>query len=350
MIPLSPSYMAALSLTKVVPRVHAYLERWRSAAGAIPDPELRKQALASIEAKTFHCEGGGVYAILAGNRRDDVLKFIVAYQTISDYLDNLCDRSTSLDPADFEALHGALSDALSPGTPMSDYYRFRHERDDGGYLAGLVQECRGILASLPSCEKVRESALELEGYYAALQVHKHVTADERIGRLQHWFGSHKASLPAMAWYEFAASAGSTLGIFCLVALAAEPDLTEKAARAIKEAYFPWVQGLHILMDYYIDQEEDRLGGDLNFCFYYPSEETMINRLIHFLAEADRAVEELPHRAFHRLVCHGLPAMYLADRKLDRHRAMRHGARRIIRAGGWPTLLFFLVIWTYRRVF
>ena len=41
------------------------------------------------------------------------IKFIVAYQTISDYLDNLCDRSSSLDPQDFAALHESMGDALS---------------------------------------------------------------------------------------------------------------------------------------------------------------------------------------------------------------------------------------------
>jgi tetraprenyl-beta-curcumene synthase len=338
--------MAAVSLRTIV----ALLKEWKAAAGSIPDDELRRQALGSIEAKTFHCEGGGVYAILAGGKRDDVLRFIVAYQTISDYLDNLCDRSTSLDPADFEALHGAMEDALSPDAPTVDYYRFRKERDDGSYLVGLVRECRQVVASLPSYQRVREFALELQGYYSALQIHKHVTVDERVDRLRNWYESHRASLPDMTWYEFAASAGSTLGVFCLVAAAADPDLSSDTVRAIKQAYFPWVQGLHILIHYYIYPEEDRIGGDLNFISYYHDEKNMVDRLIRFLAEADHSVEGLPHRAFHRMVCHGLPAMYLADRKLDKHKAMRPGARRIIRAGGWSTILFFLVIWTYRRVF
>lgn len=62
--------------------------------------ELHSQAIASIEHKTFHCEGGGILALLANEHREECIRFIVAYQTISDYLDNLCDRSTSLDPND----------------------------------------------------------------------------------------------------------------------------------------------------------------------------------------------------------------------------------------------------------
>jgi tetraprenyl-beta-curcumene synthase len=342
--------MTAISLFRVLPRVHDCLNHWKEAARAIPDPELRMQALASIETKAFHCEGGAVYAILSGDRLDDAVRFIVAYQTISDYLDNLCDRSTSIDPLDFEALHESMLHALSPRVPAVNYYRHRKEQDDGGYLAGLVETCRSVLASLPAYDRIRKPALELEVYYAQLQIHKHVAPEERTGRLEAWFTLLRSGLPEISWYEFAASTGSTLGIFCLISAAFDRDLSDDTVAAVYKAYFPWVQGLHILMDYFIDREEDRAGGDLNFCSYYLDDTVMVDRLIHFLKEAERAVATLPRGRFHRMICHGLPAMYLADRKLDMHKAMRPGARRILRAGGWSTFLFFVTIWLYRRLF
>ncbi|WP_258871099.1 DUF2600 family protein, partial [Halobacillus trueperi] len=42
----------------VFPAVHNELSYWIERAKLIPDEELRSQALASIEEKTFHCEGG----------------------------------------------------------------------------------------------------------------------------------------------------------------------------------------------------------------------------------------------------------------------------------------------------
>ena len=114
-VPQVPWTMTAKILFGVIPRVRHYLDYWKGRAAAIPNPELRRQALASIETKTFHCEGGALYALLAGEHRDDAIRFIVAYQTISDYLDNLCDRSTSLDPEDFTALHESMLHALTPG-------------------------------------------------------------------------------------------------------------------------------------------------------------------------------------------------------------------------------------------
>jgi hypothetical protein len=201
--------MTAKILFGVIPRVRYYLDYWKGRAAAIPEPELRRQALASIETKTFHCEGGSLYALLARDRRDEAIRFIVAYQTISDYLDNLCDRSTSLDPDDFITLHESMRHALTPGIRPVNYYRLRSEQEDNGYLADLVRTCQEVLS--------------------------------------------------------------------------------------------------------------------------------------------RAVAELPHWAFHRMVCHGLLAIYLADRKVDRQERMRRTAIRIMKEGRGATLLFFLTCWLRRRL-
>lgn len=348
-VPAAPWTITARITCSVIPSVHRYLDFWADRATAIPDGELRRQALMSIKTKTFHCEGGGIYSVLAGPDRDEAIRFIVAYQTISDYLDNLCDRSTSLDPADFTALHDSMRDALTPGSPVQDYYRYRKEQEDGGYLADLVRTCQEVLSKVPAYPAVGSYLGELEGYYADLQVHKHVRIEERVDRLQRWFASNGVGLSDLTWYEFAASSGSTLGIFALVASSFDPSFSAGKARAIKEAYFPWVQGLHILMDYLVDQEEDLIGGDLNFCSYYENDSILVARLTRFLEEADRAVSGLPHHGFHRLVCHGLVGLYLADRKVSGQARVRRLAGKMIREGGGTVLFFFLFCWVFRRV-
>lgn len=160
---------------------------WKRRAEQIPNDELRTQALASIKDKRFHCQGGSVYALLAGEREKKAVRFIVAYQTISDYLDNLCDRSTSLDPKDFRMLHEAMKDALTPMNPMKNYYELRDDQADGGYLAELVQTCQETLRDVASFEQIQNQLLKLQGLYADLQVHKHVQLRERIPRLTSWF-------------------------------------------------------------------------------------------------------------------------------------------------------------------
>lgn len=99
---------------KLIPLVRSYLKSWRLQAQKIPNAELRRQALGSLNENQFHCEGGSIYGLLAKRHYPEAIKFIVAYQTISDYLDNLCDRSNSLDPEDFSALHESLLNAMTP--------------------------------------------------------------------------------------------------------------------------------------------------------------------------------------------------------------------------------------------
>ena len=335
-----PVLTAARFILRVHPDVQHYLGAWRQMAETIPDAELRKQALMSLRTKAFHCEGGAIYALLAGSYYHEALRFIIAYQTISDYLDNLCDRSTSLDPEDFRALHESMLHALTPGTGDVNYYRFRKEQDDGGYLSALVQTCRDMLDKLPAYPIIVPFLHELARYYCELQVHKHVRPEERLPRLKHWFDINRGQLPEMKWNEFAASAGSTLGIFCLVAYASGDDCSADLARQIKNAYFPWVQGLHIMLDYLIDQAEDRIGGDLNFCSYYPDNDEMLARLKYLFAEAEISVARLPDAGFHLMVNRGLVGMYLADRKVSQQKEVREVAKKMIQCGGMLSKIAF----------
>lgn len=338
-IPVSPWALMSETRLKVLPSVRGYLKGWRTQAEEIPNPELRKQAIASIETKQFHCEGGSIYGLLAKSDWREAIRFIVAYQTISDYLDNLCDRSSSLDPEDFRALHDSIFHALIPGAEMPNYYRFRDDQDDGGYLKSLVGTCQNVLSKVPNYFKIASTLHELASYYCDLQVHKHVKIEDRIPRLKTWFALHQNRLPDLSWYEFSACAGSTLGIFCLVAYSFNKNFSEKLTSQVKNSYFPWVQGLHILLDYLIDQEEDQINGDLNFCLYYKNKDELIERLKHFIKNAAKSVSHLPHKRFHQLINQALLGVYLSDKKVKKQRDVQEIARQLIQWGGSPAAFF-----------
>lgn len=327
----------------VLPGVHRELAGWRRMAEAIPDPELRRQALASMTAKRFHCEGGAVYAAAAPNpdARRGLIRLIVALQTISDYLDNLCDRSTSLNPADFRQLHQAMLDAVMPGGSVGDYYSCRREREDGGYLPALVRACQEEVARLPGYGAVVDEVRRLVALYADLQVHKHVAWSEREARLLAWWENYRSAHPELRWNEFAAATGSTLGMFALFLAATDPQVDGEAARRIVRTYFPWVCALHILLDYLIDQEEDRRGGDLNFVAYYRDAEEAAERLAFFARRAREAVRELPGSRFHRLIVDGLLGLYLSDKKVRRQRAVRAVSRRLLTTSPFSTRFFYV---------
>lgn len=333
---------------KVFPTVDRELKRWHTKAMAIPDAELRQQALNSQKHKRFHCEGGAILALMAGENYEEAIKFIVAYQTISDYLDNLCDRSTSLSPLDFRTLHQAMVDCVTIENDYKNYYRFREEQDDGGYLQELVETCQSVLSKVKGYPIIRKHLIELCQYYCDLQVHKHVKKEDRVPRLKNWFAALQKNLPEMMWFEFAACSGSTLGIFCLVSYAFRDEFSPQYAEAIRKGYFPYIQGLHILLDYFIDQEEDQREGDLNFCTYYENDDILLNRFQLFIKEADHHTGILPDQKFHQMINRGLLGLYLSDSKIKCQKQTKHLAKKIRKQGGWISHFFYINANLYRK--
>lgn len=325
----------------ILPEVRHELDGWRRTAEAIPDPELRRQALASINTKEFHCQGGAVYAAANLDKRDALIPLIVAFQTISDYLDNLCDRSTSMDQTDFRLLHRSMLDAVQPDAELVDYYALREEKDDGGYLHQLVMTCRNNIAQLPGFKAAQPYIIDLVSLYSDLQVYKHIDPKLRETALLRWWEEHKTRTPELRWNEFAAATGSTLGVFMLFLAAGNDKLDDSSANTIHRAYFPNVCGLHIMLDYLIDQAEDEIGGDLNFCSYYENKETMLERISFIVEGARRDIRKLPASSFHRMIIEGLLALYLSDPKVSEQPEIRSASKRLMRRSPLMRVFFFV---------
>ncbi|MUT68149.1 tetraprenyl-beta-curcumene synthase family protein [Paenibacillus sp. NEAU-GSW1] len=333
----------------ILPEVEAELGKLRRKAEEIPDRELRKQALDSLSSKKFHCQGGAVYACPNLEQRHILIPLIVALQTISDYLDNLCDRSTSLDPDDFRLLHQSMLDAVNPDAPMRDYYALRDERDDGGYLHSLVSACRRHVKQLPSYGSVQPFVNELVSLYIDLQVYKHIRKELREPQLLEWWSMHRNRYPELKWNEFAAATGSTLGMFMLFLAASGNRLTSDDAKAIKHIYFPHVCGLHILLDYLIDQEEDQAGGDLNFCNYYDSRQMLAERIGWIAGRAREDVKQLPASQFHQHIIEGLLALYLSDPKVKSQSEVQSVTRKLMKNSPLTRLFFWInSIWIRKQ--
>jgi tetraprenyl-beta-curcumene synthase len=334
-------------VTRVFPEVDRELARWQAKIRECPQQELARQAAASIRHKRFHAQGGSVFAITAEGFQRDLVRLIVALQTISDYLDNLCDRAGCQDRRAFRLLHEAMMCGVDPEREVPDFYQLYPYGDDGGYLRALVDECRGVLRTLPAYPLVRDEVIALAGLYSDLQVYKHIEPWAREPLLVSWFDNHRDRYPGIDWWEFAAASGSTLGIFALLAAATRPDLEYRQVRALMQAYFPWVCSLHILLDYFIDQDEDREEGELNFCFYYPDLETCAGRLRLFLVEGLARTSRLRRPLFHRTVVKGLLALYMSDPKVERQ-GLRWVADRLLRDAGWDARVMYRVCRKLRR--
>lgn len=313
-LPVNRARLIHQFVTRVFPIVKQELNEWQHMAVHLPDPRLSQQALESIHSKAFHCQGGSIYALYPGVKMAEATRFIVAYQTMSDYLDNLVDSLEVQDEKAFYQLHLAMHEALNPKAIPSDYYLYYPYRDDGGYLERLVKTCQESLSKLPSYAMVQEEAITLAKLYSNLQTYKHLAVEERETKILDWINPSLKGYPEITAWEFAAATGSTLGVFCLYATAFNPQLSVKQVKKITQAYFPWICGLHILLDYFIDLREDQETNQLNFVAYYEPTGMIRARLDLFVENSLKQAELLDHPKFHRAVVQGLLAMYLSDEK------------------------------------
>jgi tetraprenyl-beta-curcumene synthase len=315
---LGPRGLSSMArfLIAVVPRASRALASIAADARAIPDGGLREQALASIADKAYHVQGGCILATFlkrdAANRYVDI---VAPLETIYDYLDNLCDRLPNVSPAAYPTLHEALLDAVDATRPIRDYYRDGPRRDDGGYLRGLVERVRAGIGALPNYAAVREPLIEIAGFYAELQTFKHGQAGAREAICTAWYERNRERFPGLYWWEFAAACGSSLPVFALLYLASQTTLEPNVVGLTAAAYFPNVSAVHILLDYFIDQAEDREHRELNFVACYATSAEAISRVRRLVAMTASRVRALQDGEWHGFVLHAMCLFYLTHPKV-----------------------------------
>ena len=305
--------MTALGIYRraVVPRVRRELRRWESVAETIPDPALRGHALAALREKGLNAEATAVLATLAPRaNRAAAIEAMAAFQVAVDYLDTLGEQPAPDPLANGLRLHRALTDALSPGEEVADWYRLHPQGEDGGYLQALVAACRGIVQSLPAQAAALPAARRAAGRCGEGQSHTHAAALGEVEGLKAW-ASGLESPAGYSWWEVAAGASSSVGAHALIAAAADPGTTAEEAALIDAAYFPPIGALTVLLDDLIDLDEDRAAGAHNYMAYYESNLDAAERLASITRRAGAAAEKLRHAPRHQAILAGVAGFYLS---------------------------------------
>ena len=107
----------ARELTWTLPLAAREIRRWRKLAGRIPDPAIRGDALSSFAHKRVNIDGAALFCILSSSRDHRLLRLLVAYQILWDFLDSVNERGADRGTVNGRHLHLALVDALDPALP-----------------------------------------------------------------------------------------------------------------------------------------------------------------------------------------------------------------------------------------
>jgi tetraprenyl-beta-curcumene synthase len=301
-------------ITRIVPLSAASLAAIRERAERIPDEQLRAEALSSIDRKAYHVAGA---CILATFLPSDAARWYVAIvaplETIYDYLDNLCDRHPEVGVEAYPILHHAIADALDPSAPLRDYYARGPRGDDGGYLRDLVRQTQRALADVPHLDLLAPHFADAATLYGEMQTYKHYPPGERERRCVAWYERHRDRYADIDWHEFASAAGSQFHVYGPLF---EAFLDRPAAIAgTYDAYFPYVSALHVLLDAFIDQAEDREHGELNFSRVYGGAVALRRRLRSLSDAAKSRLRTLPGDRAHRFVLDVMTLFYLSHPKV-----------------------------------
>lgn len=318
-------------LLRVVPVAARTLATVRAQAERIPDAQLRREALASVDNKAFHVAGASILAtFLPTHVARRYVEIVTPLETIYDYLDNLCDRHPGVQPVAYPVLHLAIADALNPGAPVRDYYANGPAGDDGGYLASLVTQTQRSLAAIPHLDVLRPCFADAAAFYAELQTFKHLPRGERERTCVAWYERNRERFGTLDWHEFACASGSNMHVFAALYTACidRPG----AIRETYDAYFPFVSAIHILLDSFIDQDEDEEHDDLNFARVYGNIRSMRERFAFMTSEARAKLAALPNAGRHRFVLDVMTLFYLSHPKVA-SAGLEREARALLRANG-----------------
>jgi tetraprenyl-beta-curcumene synthase len=327
------------------------IHRWYKRAQTIPDATIRADALFALKNKRTHAHGAGLFCILPRQRNENLLRLLIAYELIWDFLDNLSERSTAAGYIDGHQLHLAIAEAVDPTAKRSDYYCDHPNRDDGGYLRALVQSCQHRCSLLPSFAVVSEIVLLGARRAQVLALNHHPDPHKRATLLRQWAEREHADRSDLSWWELSGAASAPLAILALLALAAEPRLSASEVARVHDAYSPWLSATTTMLDSYVDQSEDRAHADHAYVEHYPSPTDAQDAIQRLISHSLTRTRNLARGDRHEIIAAAMIAMYLSKTTAT-SAELSAGTDAFVRTGGSLTrlLLPILRLWrvTYRQ--
>lgn len=294
------------------------LRAWRCQARAIPDLVLRRTALDAQLGKMGNIEGAVAFATFTeSSNRIAAARAMTAYEAILDYLDCLCEMPNSHPVINGRQLNYALTVAVDPNLTHRDYYAHHPYYADGGYLCGLLEACRDALRRLPAYPAVVDAARRISARNATYQSLNHGDANGSHQQFERWAKTEIAKFErshpgeGLRWWEIGAAAGSSLGVFALIAAAADPATGPADAADIECVYFPWIGAVNSLLDSFIDQQEDAAPGQHRLLDYYASNDEVVERLESIITHAMRQTAILPSGHHHAMILAAMVSFYMS---------------------------------------
>lgn len=340
---------ATRQLTWGLPEVAREVRQWRHRVRAIPSAPIREDALNASSEQRSHIDGAALFSTLPRRRNRHLLRLLVSYEIIWDFLDNFNERTESAGVANGLQLHRALVDAFDGDRGISVFYKRSPFDDDVGYLHTLTEACREMYTRLPSHSTTREAVARESTRALVCAINHDPRSDRRDQALLRWAMKEFPNGHEAQWFELTAAASTNLTIFALLALAATPNCERQPIEQTSTSYFPWISVLTAMLDSYVDQVEDAAAGGHSYLSHYASPTVAIERVCSLMRRGLAEASSLTDSEKHVVITSCMFAMYLTKRSVGEP-PMRLTTHRLRRASGRLTRLLIPVLALWRRAY
>jgi tetraprenyl-beta-curcumene synthase len=331
-----------------LPAAAREVKGWRALAERIPAPEIREDAIDALLRKRGQTDGAALFTILPRERHLPLLRLLVAYQLIWDYLDSVHERYPTEDNG--RQLHLALIDALRPGEPQADFYLHHPWQDDGGYLPALVDACRECCERLPGYPHVQSLVVREAWRAQVLALNHEPDPTRRDAALSSWAAAEFPSgVQGAHWFELSGACSAGLTIFALLALATEAKCSPAQVEQTHATYLPWTSVAATMLDSYVDQLEDAASGDHIYVSHYPSREAATDRIRCLIRRCLTDASRLQGGEKHIVIAASMIALYLS-KDSARVSAMRDDTGAMAASGGSLTRLLLPILRLWRTAY
>lgn len=282
---------------------------------------------------------------LPRRRNPVLLRTLVAYELLQDFLDSVSEASGALGPERGAPLYAALADALDVERLPANRFVLKG-CDDGGYVEALAGACRAGCRTLPGYAAVRPLLLREADRAEVLLLNHEPRPAVRRAALRRWADGRFGGQVDLPWHELTAAASGWITTHALLAVAAQPGATNFEAEAVHAAYFPWLALTLTLIDGYADLLDDAATGGHNYLSYYADEQTAAERLCECIRQAAHAVRSLPDGERHAVLLACMVALYLSKDSV-RTRERRTTTAEIAASGGSLTRMLVPALRAWR---
>lgn len=255
---------------------------------------------------------GSILSLYPKGHPANALRFIVPFTIITNYLMEIVKKEGPKDAVSLNQLFNSIIDAVDINHTSENYYLYHPYINDNGYLLSLVEECRRQVINNKNFPLVASSIKKYSKLYTELQFFKFIKEPYRKEMIHTWAKKYNSESADLLSFEYFAAADSILGIVALFSCSLSDEITSPEINKICNVYFPWISGLHKLLENYLILSEDIINGNYNPVNYYKNLKICEERISFFAKKSLELCNGLKYPEFHRGVIEYFLWLYLSD--------------------------------------